>query len=186
MCQGILNYNGIASVFPYGLRLAVCAGIASTLISAQRVKAQEPQGSVLGWGTRVIGVDLFGGYTAVAAGEVFSLGLKANGSIVGWGSNSERQLNIPSPNSEFVAVSGGWSHSLGLKANGTIITWGSNKYGQLFVPFPNSDFIDVASGAYHNLGIKTDGSIVAWGRNESGQLNVPVPNSDFTILALRR
>jgi hypothetical protein len=47
---------------------------------------------------------------AVAGGWSHSLGLKADGSIVAWGSNdAEGQCNVPLPNSGFVAVAGAGS-----------------------------------------------------------------------------
>jgi len=39
-----------------------------------------------------------------------------SGSIVGWGSNSEGQCNVPAPNSGFIGISASWERSLGLKA----------------------------------------------------------------------
>ena len=55
-------------------------------------------------------------FVAVAGGW-HSLGLKADGSIVAWGSNEFGQCNIPAPNSGFVGVGAGGFHSLGLKAS---------------------------------------------------------------------
>jgi hypothetical protein len=49
----------------------------------------------------------------VAAGWLYSLGLKADGSIVAWGSGPG---SPPAPNTGFVAVAAGTRHSLGLKA----------------------------------------------------------------------
>jgi len=42
-------------------------------------------GSIVGWGSQVVGVDLARGFVAVAAGYAHSLGLKGDGSIVAWG-----------------------------------------------------------------------------------------------------
>jgi hypothetical protein len=56
------------------------------------------------------------GFVALAAGGYHSLGLKTDGSIVAWGSNSNGQLNVPHPNAVFVAVAGGGHHTLGLKS----------------------------------------------------------------------
>ena len=51
------------------------------------------------------------------------MALKADGTTVGWGSNTYGQCNVPSPNSGFVAIAAGSSYSLGLKANGSIVAW---------------------------------------------------------------
>jgi alpha-tubulin suppressor-like RCC1 family protein len=44
---------------------------------------------------------------------VYSLGLKADGSIVGWGENEDGQANPPDGN-DFVAIAAGYDHSLAL------------------------------------------------------------------------
>jgi len=58
-------------------------------------------------------------FVAVAAGGAYygaySLGLKADGSIVAWGDNYFGQCNVPEPNTGFVAPAAGDRHSLGLK-----------------------------------------------------------------------
>jgi len=123
------------------------------------------------------------GFIAVAGGDSYSLGLKADGSIAAWGRNDANQCNVPEPNTGFVSVAGGDSHSLGLKADGSIVAWGYNLYGQCDVPEPNAGFIAVAGGGHHSLGLKADGSIVAWGWNFYGQCNVPEPNEDFIAVA---
>jgi hypothetical protein len=56
------------------------------------------------------------GFVAVAGGCRHSLGLKADGSIVGWGYNVDGRCDAPSPNSGFMAIAAGENHSLGLKA----------------------------------------------------------------------
>lgn len=121
-------------------------------------------------------------FIAVAGGNKYSLGLRANGSIVAWGLNNHGQCNVPAPNMAFVAVAAGGEHSLGLKTDGSIVVWGWNDEGQCSVPAPNSNFVAVAAGGWHSLGLKDDGSIEAWGWNNHGQCNVPSPNSDFVAI----
>ena len=121
-------------------------------------------GSIIGWGEQVVGVDLSGGFVKVAAGEYHWLGLKQDGSIVAWGYNDYGQCNIPSSNTGFIAISAGGFHSLGLKQDGSIVAWGHNGYGQCNIPLrpiANRGFIAIAAGYYHSLGLKQDGSIVA-------------------------
>lgn len=115
----------------------------------------------------------------ISAGGWHVLCLKNDGSIIGWGRNSNGQLTVPLPNINFIKVVAGQHHSLGLKNDGTIIAWGLNNFGQLNVPSPNSNFIDIAAGNSHSLGLKSDGSIISWGNNNLGQLDVPAPNNDF-------
>src|SRR3990172_411306 len=137
-----------------GACVLALACVSATVTPAGIVKADPPQGAIVGWGSQVVGVDLSGGFVSVAAGVYHSLGLKADGSIVAWGNNFSGQTNVPAPNTGFVAVAAGGFHSLGLKADGSIVAWGCgspDNYGQCNVPAPNSGFVGVAAGVYHSL-----------------------------------
>jgi hypothetical protein len=118
----------------------------------------------------------------VAGGGFHSLGLKADGSIVGWGAGCG-SCTPPEPNSGFIAIAAGYSHSLALKADGSVVCFGSNVAGECNVPAPNSDFTAISAGNFFSVGLKSDGSIVAWGSNNAGQLNVPEPNSGFVAVS---
>ena len=54
-------------------------------------------------------------FTAIAAGDDFSFGLKRDGSIVAWGRNTYGQCDVPAPNTGFTAIAAGADHGLGLK-----------------------------------------------------------------------
>jgi hypothetical protein len=109
--------------------------------------------------------------------------LKSNGKVIAWGDNTNEELAVPEPNTDFIAISAGDAHCLGLKANGTIIAWGDSYYGQDNVPEPNTDFIAISDGWEFCLGLKANGSIVAWGNNSHGECNVPTPNTNFVAIA---
>ena len=94
------------------------------------------------------------GFTAIAAGDYHSLGLKADGSIVAWGNNGYGQCTVPSPNTGFTAIAAGGWHSLGLKTDGSIVAWGDNWDGQCTVPSPNTGFTAIAAGYDYSLGLK--------------------------------
>ncbi len=82
-----------------------------------------------------------------------SLGLKEDGSIVGWGVNDYGSASIPSPNTGFVAVAGGGDHSLGLKEDGSIVAWGWNPTMAVFHDLIQG-FVAVAGGSFHSLGVE--------------------------------
>lgn len=63
-------------VFVWSICAIVCILIDQSGSAAQRT------GRILGWGSQVVGVDVDGGFTAVAAGGDHSLGLKKDGSVV--------------------------------------------------------------------------------------------------------
>ena len=75
-------------------------------------------------------------YLAIAAGDFYSLALKADGSIVAWGIDDYGQASPPAGN-DFVAISAGIQHGLALKTDGSIVGWGRNNYGQATPPVGN-------------------------------------------------
>jgi len=148
-------------------------------------------GSVAAWGHNYLYAQCDvpepnSGFSAIAAGGFFSLGIKDDGRIEAWGKNDYGECNVPAPNSDFIAISAGVNHGLGLKTDGSVRAWGLNDEGQCDIPSPNADFVAIAGGGYGgyiSLGLKEDGSIVVWGRDLHGQLNVPVPNTGFKAMA---
>ena len=109
----------------------------------------------------------------MAAGGFHTLGVFADGSVVGWGDNADEQVSIPASLNNVVAVDGGGLHSLALKSNGTVVAWGHNVYGQSTVPATLNGVVAVKAGALHSLALKSDGKVVAWGANTSGQTSIP-------------
>ncbi len=70
---------------------------------------------------------------AIAAGQLHSLALKTNGTIVAWGDNTDGQLNV-SDLSNVMAVAAGWRHSVFLKNDGTVLARGYNADGETTTP----------------------------------------------------
>ena len=117
----------------------------------------------MGWGEQVLPFVQPGTrFTKVAAGEVHSLALKQDGTVVAWGYNCCGQVNVPSGLSNVVAIAAGGSLSLALKQDGTVVAWGGNAYA---VPSGLSGVVAIAAGDYHGLALKQDGTVVAWGEN---------------------
>ncbi len=121
------------------------------------------------------------GYIAVSAGGFHSLALKADGSVVGWGSNLYGQATPPDNNDAYTAISTGTSHSLALKTDGSIVGWGDDDFGQSSPPAGN-DYVAIAAGITHSLALKTDGSIVCWG-DDSYDLSSPPAGDNYVAIA---
>ena len=117
----------------------------------------------------------------IATGEVHSLALKSDGTIIGWSSDYYRQ-SAPPQDDDFIAIAAGNSHSLALRNDGTIVSWGSDYYGQA-ARYDGNDFVAIAAGHSHSFALKSDGSIVGWGENNYGQTDVPVGNDFIGIAA---
>jgi alpha-tubulin suppressor-like RCC1 family protein len=126
---------------------------------------------------------LTSGFSPLAGGGGYSLALKADGTVVGWGNNGDGQTNMPAELTDVVQVAGGRAHSLALKADGTVVAWGSNLNGQSNVPVGLANVVQIAAGFYHSLALKADGTLVAWGYNYHGQATVPARLTDVVQVA---
>lgn len=133
-------------------------------------------------------------WKAVSAGFVYTLAIKADGSLWAWGNNVYGQIGInPSEvnygavplqigaDTDWQAVAAGARHTVALKTNGTLWAWGNNTYGQLgngtatdtFVPTQvgtDTDWLAVSTAGFHSVALKIDGSLWSWGLNFFGEL----------------
>jgi alpha-tubulin suppressor-like RCC1 family protein len=115
-------------------------------------------------------------------------GIKADGTLWAWGSNTLNQLgdgtnlDRDAPvliGKGFVQVAAGRFHGIALGNDGTVWTWGNNEVGVIGdstlspatkLKKVGIGFSAIAAGDYHNLALKNDGTLWAWGSNEDGQL----------------
>ena len=135
-----------------------------------------------------------GCWRMVSAGENFSLGIKNDGTLWGWGQNGNKlglglgnllDQNLPiqiGTANDWATVSAGNVHSLAVKTNGTLWSWGNGQFGQLGNGIFNSatpnvtqvgtanDWLQVSAGNRFSLAIKTTGTLWSWGLNSTGQL----------------
>jgi alpha-tubulin suppressor-like RCC1 family protein len=154
----------------------------------------------LGDGTvtsRLSPVSVVGGFTdwiQVSAGNIHSLGLRANGTAWAWGAGTQGRLgdntavSKSSPVSvvggftDWIQVSAGGGVSLGIRSNGTAWAWGQNTYGTIgdntgtsksspvSVVGGFTDWVKVSGGLDHCVGIRANGTAWAWGRALNGRL----------------
>jgi alpha-tubulin suppressor-like RCC1 family protein len=137
---------------------------------------------------------------ALAPGGNHSLVLRADGSVLAWGSNLAGELGDGAPHdrehapvgvsglgagSGVVALASGTAHTLAVRADGSVLGWGWDEAGQLgdggananqSTPVavsglgPGSGVVAASGGYMHSLARRADGSVVAWGGNLAGQL----------------
>ena len=117
--------------------------------------------------------------TDIGGGEIHSLALKADGTVVAWGYNNSGQLNIPPSATNVIVISVGEYHNLALKADGTVVAWGY----MTTVPASATNIVGIAAGGFHSLALKADGTVVAWGNNINGQTTVPSTATNVVAIA---
>lgn len=129
----------------------------------------------------------------VSAGQNFTLAIKSDGTLWGWGQNGNLlglgyfsvSENLPiqiGTANDWMTVSAGGNHALAVKTNGTLWSWGSGIFGQLGNGAFNSatfnvtqvgtatDWIKVSAGSLFSVALKNNGTLWTWGRNNVGQL----------------
>jgi alpha-tubulin suppressor-like RCC1 family protein len=114
---------------------------------------------------------------AIAAADLTSVALGADGSVWTWGSNGFGVLGdgstdgfrygpraVVAAGSGIVGIAAGGNHVVACRADGTVVGWGSNRYGELGdgTTAPQSAIVQaegltsvtqVAAGEHHSLAI---------------------------------
>ena len=123
----------------------------------------------------------------VSMGDTHGLALRADGTVLSWGSDTYGQLGTGRPLISTVpvkvpglsnvrAIAAGQDHSLAVRQDGTVWAWGANNYGQLGdgttvdrsspVPVPGVTNAVMACGGFsHSAVLKQDGTVWTWGTN---------------------
>lgn len=121
----------------------------------------------------------------IATGSNYTLGLKPDGSLWGWGENLYGKLGLGYASDEhlypknvslttnWLQISAGARSSAAIKTDGTLWTWGSPMYGVLGTGSfethsptrvgTDTDWIEISMGISHVAAIKSDGSLWSWG-----------------------
>lgn len=109
----------------------------------------------------------------VSQGDLFSVGLKSNGTVVSSGTLSGNFGGGDSTEwTGIISIGTGNYQTLGIKYDGTVVAvGGDNAEGQNNVE-EWFDIVQVDGGIYCAFGLKSDGTVVTVGRNGSGEGNV--------------
>ena len=146
--------------------------------------------------TQVLGSD----WAAASGSYNASLGLKTDGTMWAWGSNSYGKLGIGQPSnnanrssptqiggeSDWTKINGG-GNFMAVRSPGLMFTWGFNREGQLgnnqqssgspFGKQPSpvnimEDVSDISFGREQAYSVKTNGTMWSWGHNSWGELGL--------------
>ena len=121
----------------------------------------------------------------VGAGFGQSIALLPSGNVVGWGSNSLGQLDVPADLAGVTAIAIGEEHGLALTQGGMVRAWGDNYDGQTNVPLL-PQIRAIAAGGRHSVALDIGGGVWSWGSNQAGQLDAPVMPPVAAIAANRQ
>ncbi len=134
-------------------------------------------------------------WVAITAGFNHTLGLRSDGTLWAWGSNSVGQCGFgPSTANQltpkqvaathFASIAAGDLHTLATDTSGILWAWGDNSDGQLGIgPSPTSENVptkvsvltvwgSVAANKYHSAALRLDGTLWGWGENSSDQVGL--------------
>jgi len=136
-------------------------------------------------------------YTAIAAGNNFSLAVRSDGTTWVWGHNSRGQYGTAPANDAvhrhtpvqvgglpagMRSVAAGMAHALALDSAGQVWAWGETANGKLGIGATSAswapptrvvltgNFIAIACGAEFSMALRDDGVLYMWGLDETGQL----------------
>ena len=121
--------------------------------------------------------------TEVSAGLDHNIGLRNDGSVVGWGRDQAGQSTVPAEVTDVTDVDAGYDHNLAVIADGSVVAWGNNDNGQTDVPAGLTNAIAVSAGGSHSLALLSDGTVIGWGNNDDGQATPPGDLTDVIALA---
>ena len=109
-------------------------------------------------------------FAAVAGGDLHSLAVTADGTVVAWGYDSSGQCNVPAGLAGVVALAGGFEHSLALRSDGTVVAWGAGEpdnptdpfgFGQSAVPPGLGGIVAIAAGDWQSVALFAPPSLAA-------------------------
>jgi PKD repeat protein len=159
----------------YTVSLTVTSG-ARTVQSSRQLTVSR--GAVKLWGDDRDGLlrvppTLSSGVVAIDGGWRHCLALKADGTLIAWGDDSQTAVP-PNALTGVVAISAGPAHSLVLKADGSVVSWGFTPGEPLEVPAAaQRDVIAIAAGSGFSVALKANGEVIAWGTSNWDQTTVP-------------
>ena len=123
------------------------------------------------------------GFVDIASGSNFNIGLRHDGTMLGWWDTEDGQSNPPDSVTDVTAIAAGYDHALALRSDSTVVAWGTNLSGQTDVPAGLNNVIQIDAGGNYSAALRADGTVVAWGENLSGQTSVPADLSDVVSIS---
>jgi hypothetical protein len=172
------------------LGLFAFSGVGADEKLLMKIAVSASPGFVAFWGWGPLGTglpappDITGGVIGIAAGPGHALAVKADTTVVAWGSpNTYGEATVPPGLHNVTAVAAGTYHSLALDRSGTVSGWGNNSDGQLDVPAGLTNVVAIAAGANRSVALRSDGTVVQWGATASDAYPMPAGLGSVTAIA---
>jgi hypothetical protein len=157
-------------------------GSNQVIVGDLRVLPGFGHGTPIAWGTLQAPVDT-GILQAVAAGPDHVLGVRTNGTVVGWGRNDSGQAVPPRDLTDVVSVAAGPAFSAALRDDGTVVVWGNVAGGVDRVPPTLRRVVALAAGTSHLIALDEEGRVTAWGASQGNVLNVPASATNVVSIS---
>jgi len=143
-------------------------------------------------------------WTQVSAGVQHSLGIRADGTLWAWGSNTLGRTGLGvtagtqttpiqvGTATNWAAVSAGPEHSHAVRLDGTLWAWGNNTNGRtgrgITTGIQNApaqvgtatNWTQVSVAGIHSLALQSDGTLWSWGNNGNGRTGFGTTAGDQT------
>lgn len=97
---------------------------------------------------------------AIAAGNFFTLALRGDGTVVGWGQNTSGQTTIPASATNVVAIAAGENSGFAVRADGSLVNWGNGAATTLAIPNGLTNVFQVRAGLSHAEALRNFGAPV--------------------------
>ncbi len=122
----------------------------------------------------------------VTSSQRHFLALRADGTVVGWGSDFRGSTNVPVALTDVVDIAAGDGYSLALRSNGEVVGWGLDDYGLDSLPEGVGLVDRIFAGPSDSAAILRDGSLVVWGRDDGSHIGFPRDLRNVATVAIGR
>ena len=194
----VSNWTGVVSIAGQPLRDIVAVAAGSTHALAVRA-----DGTVEGWGYDYygqgtgfgtgsghatngfvrIGGRVLSNVIAVAAGDNFSLALKTDGTVVGWGDNRWGQTAVPADLKGVTAVAAGKCRGLALRGSSGLVILSGQVLTNVVAVAAGNEYGMAGINSRYSLALRKDGTVVAWGCSDCAATQVPAELTNVTAIA---
>jgi len=122
------------------------------------------------------------GWKAISAGNEHAFAIRDDNTYVGWGRNTDHQLDLPA-NVRYVDLAAGKDFSLGMSVDGTIYAAGKDDAGQVSGIPKGSGYMAIEAGTETGAALRRDGVVKVWGRQLAGTDQLAGPYySDISLV----